>query len=325
MRHVLFLLGIEDNNKVTVRSVLPKNLDYVVSGNIDPYRDLEHPELTQHLILLGGSRPRAPRVPKPDVVFNCIANSDTNRRSLALATTAVQALGVPVINDPARVLVTSRDEIAAKLAGIPTVTMPLTVRIKPTSHRQILDALDQGPVRYPALLRRTGTHGGINMLLLHSAADAPILERIACDGTEYYLTEFVDFRSDDGHYRKIRIVMADGKPYIRHQIIAPDWNLHAASRDNDEALLRDEENFLARFNEDLLPRWQDGFNTIQQRVGLDYYTIDCAVHADGSLLVFEANASGNSLRRRPELGKNYLDRHVAILREAVIHMMMHKA
>ena len=326
MRHVLFLLGVEDSNLVRVHSVTADGADYVLGGNIDLYRDLRHPGIRHSLAALGGLTPKTPTVRKPDLVFNCISDADTNRKSLALAIDAMNALGLPVLNDPARVLETRRDEVAAKLAGIPGIRVPKVLRFAPTSHREILDLLEQGPVRYPALLRRAGTHGGVSMLHLRSADDAVLLEQIACDGSEYYLIEFVDFRSPDGHYRKMRLVVVDGVVHARHRLVGDHWNVHASVRGStmkdNPAFAAEEAQFLAGFNAGAATPWRGAIAEIQRRLGLDYFTIDCAELADGSLLIFEANASGNALRQKDMNLFPYLAPHVNRLREAVAAMLL---
>lgn len=326
MRHALFLLGIEDNNCVEVHSVTPQGAAYTMNGNIDLYHDIKHPEIRQHTAILGGMAPQVPIVRKPHIVFNCITDADTNGKALALAINALRPLGLPVLNDPARVLETRRDNVAKKLAGIPGMHIPVTQRITPQSYREILDTLATGPVRYPALLRRAGTHGGVSMLLLRSAADAPLLERIACDGSDYYLIEFVDFRSADGYYRKIRLVVIDGVVYARHRLVGDDWNVHASARDavmtEKPEFAAEEEKFLNDFNTGLATPWRSAIAEIHRRLGLDYFSIDAAELANGSLLMFEANASGNALRQKNPNRFPYLAQHVLRLREAVIGMLL---
>lgn len=326
MRHILFLHGIEDSNCVEVHSVTPEGTKYAMQGNIDLYRDLGHPGMRLHTAVLGGLVPQVPVVRRPHIVFNCISDADTNRKALALAIDALLPLGLPVLNDPARVLETRRDDVAKKLAGIPGMHIPVTQRIVPQSHREILDTLANGPVRYPALLRRAGTHGGVSMLLLRSAADAPLLERIACDGSDYYLIEFVDFRSADGYYRKMRLVVIDGQVYARHLLVGNEWNVHASARDsvmvNQPAFAAEEEQFLAAFNAGGNTPWRSAIAEIHRRLGLDYFSIDATELANGSLLMFEANASGNALRQKNPNRFPYLAQHVLRLREAVIGMLL---
>ncbi|MFZ5755972.1 MAG: ATP-grasp domain-containing protein [Pseudomonadota bacterium] len=327
MRNVLFLYGIDDTNKVIVRSLTPQGVNYVLRGNIDIFKDLSNdPRLQVDRTLLGGVKPLPLQTGRPHVVFNCIADADTNRKTLEMAAQALQGTGLHVLNAPGRVLVTRRDEVADKLRDIPGLFLPAVVRIQPKSRREILEALERGPVTYPAIVRSAGTHGGESMALLHSAADAELLDVFPCDGSEFYLISFVDYRSTDGWYRKMRIVLIDGRPYARHMLFHDDWKVNARVRKitmtQHETTRQEEQVFLDSFDSELLPLWRDRLAAIHARLGLDYCIVDCTLLPDGRLMVFEANAGGNTLRHGDPQRFPYLSAHVHRLREAVFHMLL---
>lgn len=323
MRTVLFILGIEDSNRVLMHAAMPQP-SYELHGSIDIHLDLRHPDIDKQMLVLGGIAGTVPVVTKPDVIFNGITDADSSSKALGMAMQVIrQHPGVPVLNRPAHVLKTRRDDVAAALAGIPGLIVPETVRITPASHRDILAALAD---MYPAIVRRIGTHGGDSMLLLRSPADAPLLERIACDGSSYYLIRFVDFRDADDLYRKTRLVVVGNSVFARHQLAGDDWNVHASVRERVMAgrpdLLAAEERFLQEFAELVFPPLAGRLAAIRQRLRLDYFSIDCSLRPDGELLLFEANASGNALRQ-PGLEKfPYLQRPVRQLREAVTKLLL---
>lgn len=323
MRTVLFILGIEDSNRVLISSMQPR-VSYDLHGSIDIFRDLHHPALRTQVLTLGGPDAVVPTSPRPDVIFNCITDADSSSKALGMAMQVIrQHPEVPVINRPVHVLRTRRDDVAAALAGIPGLVVPDTVRITPASHRDILAALAG---LYPAIIRRIGTHGGDSMLLLRSPADAPLLERIACDGSSYYLIRFVDFRDEDGLYRKTRLVVVGNRVFARHQLAGDDWNVHASVRDGVMAvrpdLLAAEERFLQEFAEQSFSLLAARLAAIRQRLRLDYFSIDCSLRPDGSLLLFEANASGNALRQLGTEKFPYLQRTVLQLHEAVTRLLL---
>lgn len=323
MRKVLFILGIEDSNRVLMHAVLPRP-SYELHGSIDIHLDLHHPSIDKQVLVLGGIAGTVPTVKKPDVIFNCITDADSSSKALGMAMQVIrQHPGVPVVNRPAPVLRTRRDDVAAALTGIPGLVVPETVRITPASHRDILAALKD---MYPAIIRRIGTHGGDTMLLLRSPADAPLLERIACDGSSYYLIRFVDFRDEDGLYRKTRLVVVGNRVFARHQLVGDDWNVHASVRDGVMGarpdLIAAEERFLQEFAEVSFPLLAGRLAAVRERLRLDYFSIDCSLRPDGDLLLFEANASGNALRQ-PGVGKfPYLRRPVLQLRDAVMRLLL---
>jgi len=80
-------------------------------------------------------------------------------------------------------------------------------------------------------------------------------------------------------------------PY--HLAIGGDWKLHHDSTDMGEHpwMQQEELGFLtspeAFFNAQTIRALQ----TIRERIGLDFFGIDCALDASGDLVVFEVNAS----------------------------------
>lgn len=326
MRTVLFLLGIEDSNRVVMRSIGPRGSSYNLHGSLDLHKDLRHQALKKQMLVLGGTDAQVPAISRPDLIFNCITDADSSPRALKLAMQVIRQHQVPVINRPVHVLKTRRDDVAMALADIPGLVAPATIRIKPSSHREILDTLAQGPVCYPAILRQVGTHGGETMLLLNSPEDAPLLEQIACDGSEYYLINFVDFRDADGLYRKTRLVLVGNQVFPRHQLVSTHWNVHASAREGVMGerpdLVAAEEQFLQTFSSAVFPQLADRLGAIRQRLKLDYFSIDCSLRPNGDLLLFEANASGNALRQAKLDKFPYLHKPVQQLRAAVTHMLL---
>ncbi|MDF2446602.1 MAG: hypothetical protein K0S46_1838 [Moraxellaceae bacterium] len=326
MANVLFLNGLEDSNRVLIRAVGPRGVAYELHGSIDIHEDLRHPQLKKHLVVLGDVTGGLPQLPRPDVIFNCITDADTSTKALHLAMQVIrQHPGVPVINRPVHVLKTRRDDVAAALAAVPGLVVPATQRIRPTAQREVLDAIAAGP-GYPVILRSAGTHGGASMLLLRTPEDAALLDRIACDGSEYYLIRFIDFASPDGLYRKLRLVFVGDQVFARHLLVSEDWNVHASTREGLMAarpeLCAEEEAFLTTFGPTHFPPLAERLAAIKQRLQLDYFSVDCALLGTGELLIFEANASGNALRQKHLEKHPYLRPVVQKLRVAVQDMLL---
>ena len=330
MRRVLALLGVDDSGLVVFQGVNASGLNIItVSGCINPLQELDHPQLDVSRLILGGSNATDPGIApgSVDVLFNMIADADRSTRSLALAEAFIRRTRpAAVINHPARILQTRRDDIARRLAGISGLVVPQIHRIKPVRRQDILDALADGPVTFPAILRKTGTHNGDTMLLLRSPADAHRLERIACDGSEYYLIEYVDYRSADGYFRKMRIAMIGGRPYPRHLLASKYWNVHASVRtgvmSRGNGFIQDETRFLSNFDKQLYPKLAERLAALHAQIRLDYYAIDCTLLPGGEMPVFEANA-GVNLLQQPGLAKYpHLRRPLQRLRKAVERMLL---
>jgi hypothetical protein len=84
----------------------------------------------------------------------------------------------------------------------------------------------------------------------------------------------------------------------------------------DDALGREEASLLDRFERELKPLIAARVRTIAERLGLDFFGIDCHVTADGELLLFEANASMNLLvnpAAAPNMWQPCIDRMLDVL------------
>ena len=233
-------------------------------------------------------------VPPVKLILNAICDPDTNSRALTVAEALVDQLGVPVINDPRLVRRMTRDALPRMLAGDPEVRVPKTLRVRPSGRTDVAAIIERGEVVPPFLVREAGTHGGTDLTLVESAAHLDALDRFALDGRELYLTEFVDFRSPDGLYRKYRVLLIDGAPHPRHMVVAKTWNIHMADRDEvmpGSDYEHEERAFLASFCEDRRPVLE----RIAARMGPDFLGVDFALDDDGRIVVFESNCCFRAL------------------------------
>lgn len=80
-------------------------------------------------------------------------------------------------------------------------------------------------------------------------------------------------------------------PY--HLAVGDDWKVHHVNTDmgNQEWMQREEAAFLNDPTLVFNPSHYQALREIQQRIGLDYFGIDCSIDTSGDLLVFEVNAS----------------------------------
>jgi hypothetical protein len=194
----------------------------------------------------------------------------------------------PVLNPPEAIACTSRELIPGLLDGIEHVRIPRTVRL--LSGEQPVDIVRHSGLTLPVLARPLGSHGGDGLLLCDTDAE---LEQAVSGKHDYYLSAFHDYRSEDGYYRKYRVVFIDRQPFPYHLAIADQWMLHYVRADMlSQQWKRDEE---SRFLQDpaavLGAAAMDALRTIGQRLDLDFCGIDFSMLPDGRLLVFEANAT----------------------------------
>lgn len=106
------------------------------------------------------------------------------------------------------------------------------------------------------------------------------------------VTDFVDFRSEDGLWRKYRMVYAGGRLLRRHLLIDQQWNVVGQSRYfmHERDLFGEEREWLSRpvapEAQPLEARVLEQFEAME----LDFGVIDYAVLPDGELVIFEINA-----------------------------------
>jgi tetratricopeptide (TPR) repeat protein len=223
-----------------------------------------------------------------DLVLNLVSDADQGAAVLALADGLARSLGKPVANDPAKVLRTTRDATAIALAGISGCRVPRTLRV---IAGQTLPAAF-GNLAFPLLARPAGTHGG-DVFEKFDCADALTTFLAAHADGDRYLIDYIDYRSADGYFRKYRFIFAgqDILPY--HLAIGESWKLHRDATDmgHHDWMQREEEFFLRDPGSVFAERHFEMLRTIKQRIGLDFFGIDCALDTAGDLVVFEVNAS----------------------------------
>jgi glutathione synthase/RimK-type ligase-like ATP-grasp enzyme len=228
-------------------------------------------------------------------MFVAIGESDENKPLLKELANVVPEWPRPVLNAPAKIANLSRDIACQLLGSAPGIVMPHVARID----RQTLERLGtrQLPVAevidgdFPIIVRPVGSHAGQGLDRIETP-DAIAAYLQSMPASEFYVARFVDYRSTDGQFRKYRIILIDGHPYIAHMAISSHWMIHYLNAGmTDSADKRAEEaRFMENFDRGFAVRHARAFTEIATRLGLDYVGIDCAETADGKLLIFEADS-----------------------------------
>ncbi|HEY5348272.1 MAG TPA: hypothetical protein VIJ64_01030 [Candidatus Lustribacter sp.] len=224
-------------------------------------------------------------LPAYDVLVNTIAESERARPALALAQAFAERAGLRPVNPPEIVAQLGRADVARRFARSATIVAPAVARVGAS-------ALRARDVAAPLVVRPVGSQAGYALARI----DDPEALRAYLDEHEhaaYFVMPFVDYRNDDGFYRKYRVMFVAGEPFAYHLAISPRWMIHyynAAMAENQ--WMRDEE---ARFIADLGARFSGtlaaALAEIAAAVPLEYFGIDCAIARDGRLLLFEADAA----------------------------------
>ena len=254
-----------------------------------------------------------------DIVVNLISDVDQGRDILSGCVDLVGGLQKPIVNHPHKVMATGREVIAQRLAGIPHCRMPRTMR----GSRRDVAAL-AATFGFPLLLRTPGTHGGDAFEKIDAPAgiDAFLAQH---PGEEFYLTEFVDYRSPDGFFRKYRLMLVDGAVLPYHLAIADQWKIHhfRTEMDRHRWMQQEEETFLDRPADVFGPAHEAALHEIARIVGLELFGVDCSLDRDGNLLIFEVNAS--MLIHDDNAGFAYKAPHVARIKAAFDAMLARQA
>jgi tetratricopeptide (TPR) repeat protein len=226
------------------------------------------------------------------VVVNLISDADQAQSLLPLASELVGRLGKPTINDPGKIQRTTRDAVADLLAGIPDSRIPKALRHKAGADRSAAALQAALPFSFPILARPVGTHGGDDFEKIEDpAALAAFLAQQP--EIDHYLIEYIDYRSADGFFRKYRFIFVDDQILPYHLAISNDWKVHHVSTDmvNQQWMQQEEEAFLNDPAIVFNSGHYEVLRAIQQRIGLEYFGIDCGLDRSGHLVAFEVNAS----------------------------------
>ncbi len=242
----------------------------------------------EYVFVLPGD-PAPDPLPEHDVCLVGVAYSTANAPVLDALSSAAARWTKPVVNHPGNVLKTSRHGIADALRGAAGVVVPPIVRVAKSDLRSLATALPDG-LNYPVLIRPIDTHAGNALQKLDRPQDLDSYMRNA-DAAEFYIAQFCDYSGPDGLYRKLRIVLIDGAPFLCHMALRDHWMIHYlnAGMTEDPAKRSAEASAMAAFDRAFVPRHRTAFAEIHRRTGLDYLILDCAEGRDGRLLIFEAD------------------------------------
>jgi tetratricopeptide (TPR) repeat protein len=236
---------------------------------------------------------QASELPLYDLVFNAIGDPDLAGPTRAPVERFLAVQNRPVFNDPGKISRTFRHLIPKLLADLPDVQTPKTLRLTAEAVAQtgLAEQIADARLTWPLLIRPIGSHGGKGLIRVEGSDD--LAQADLPRDRDLYVTAFRDYRSPDGAWRKYRMIFIDRRPYPYHAAISDNWLVHyetAAMLERPERLAEE-----LRFLEDPLGAIGDkamkAVEAIGRRLDLDYCGVDFSVLPDGSVLVFEANAT----------------------------------
>lgn len=252
-------------------------------------------DLVTLYVLPGKSLPSP--LPDHDVALVALGNSDQMISTLEELEDFSALWPRPLLNQPSRIFDLERDRFYGKMCALPGVVIPKTARVS----RAALEHLSVGQIgirsllsdaQYPIIVRPVNSHAGHGLEKIDTAA--MMAAYLASNPErEFFIARFVDYSSDDGLFRKYRVVFIDGQPFACHMAIADEWKVwYLNANMGGNASKREEEaRFMRNFDTDFAARHAAAFKSIVDTIGLDYFGIDCGETKDGKLLLFEGETA----------------------------------
>ncbi|MBV9456886.1 MAG: tetratricopeptide repeat protein [Bradyrhizobium sp.] len=278
---------------------------------------------TDTLALFDTSKPDLSSLGSFDLVINLISDADQSEAVLPLAAHLAAQAGKPVINDPAKISHTTRDAITALLSEIPGCRIPHILRLPADKDVSAVVREAESRFSFPLLVRPAGTHGGDDF---EKCADGAALAGfLKPRHGDHYLIQYIDYASADGHFRKYRFIFVGEKMMPYHLCIGNEWKVHHVSTDmaHHAWMQQEEAAFLAAPGAVFSPAHYRTLNAIRERIGLDYFGIDCALDREGNVVVFEVNASMLVHARNEDFP--YKDPYVRAIKDAFDAMLHERA
>jgi hypothetical protein len=312
------LFGLPDDGKALV-SVADdgKRLDFTLTGTASIVSFVSKERFAMSTLYLHPGQ-QIPVKIGPGPLLNHVADADICSGALGLIEQIVSKVARPCFNAPAAIRRTTRDQVSRALEGIPGLIVPRTIRIPGCPPDEVLAAAQEAALTFPILVRVAGAHGGLEMVRIDKPDDAGRISDLKSGKRPLYVTEFHDFISPDGRYRKSRIAVVGEDIFLRHQVLGESWLLHSASRTlNTEA---EEIAAFAGFDAGPGTKLRSLFREIGRRLDLDFFGVDCNLDSSGRVILFEANACMLILKNTAK-SPNMWDAPIARIVKAVEDLM----
>lgn len=225
------------------------------------------------------------------VVVNMITEAEHSAKVLENLRTMLRDYRGRVVNPPRAVLSSTRDKVARRLSGIEGLTVPPVVRLQGSEAESAAEVIAKAGIGSPIILRKAGTHTG-DTVALHNSVDEAVATMES--GQTYFATQFVDFASGDGLYRKYRLWFIGARAVLRHMYVSDHWNVHSKDRARFMGPRPDlvaEERALIGQAEPFTEQIRQTLSEVRRRMPLDFFGLDFGIVPDGKLVFFEANAT----------------------------------
>jgi hypothetical protein len=252
---------------------------------------IETSDIALSFLYLGEGLPVPTEIPEHDVAFVAVCESHQNQNLLQDLSEVMRFWPKPFVNEPSRIAQLSRNRVSQCLASAAGVAVSDATRITRSQLHLLGTPSDSFSFSFPFIARPLDSHAGHGLAKID---DCNQLDRYLSEenSPEFFVAPFIDYRSEDGMYRKYRIAIIDGKPFAAHMAISRHWMVHYLNADmlSSESNRQTEAEFMRSFDREFGLKHKKALALIDQKIGLNYYSIDCAETQDGRLLVFELDS-----------------------------------
>lgn len=279
--------------------------------------------IAMELLFVGKGLPPLQELPEHDIALVAVCESDMNQPLLLDLQEVMHGWPRPYLNAPSRIARLARDGFHDYVGQVPGAAVVRSLRMSRNEAAPDHAALPG----FPLVIRPANSHAGQGLQKVETAEQLAsyVTEQ---DGLEFSVASFIDYRTPaDGLYRKYRVAMIDGVAYPAHLAISPRWMVHYLNAEmlSEAAHRRAEQHFMDHFEGQFAQRHGQALAALDQRLGLDYYSIDCGETPDGRLLVFEVDNGAVVHAMDPSDIFPYKPRHMQRLFEAFRQMLWRRA
>jgi hypothetical protein len=296
----------------------PREVLYLASargGNVRLWPWLDDSQVAVTVIYADYANPSLP-LPRHDWLINAIGDAEGAAAALSGAEALVLTTTKRVINHPGRVRRTGRGDLGALCQGIDGLVAP---RIQKIERAAVAAAAG---FAFPVLVRAMGCHTGRHFHRVQTRMELACMVD-SMPGDTFFLIQPLDTRGRDGMTRKYRVVLVEGRIYPWHLAISSHWKVHyfTAAMAEQEQYRAEEGCFLNDMGNVLGRRAMTALRRLSERMDLDYAGVDFALAPDGSVLVFEANATMTINAPQPGAIWDYRRAAAAAVQRAVGRML----
>ena len=288
---LLFVVGSDQPDRLSL-----SGNKFRVAGSTDIYKLLGREQPYHRLQMTPNyfRQARRPELGGYRCILNLITEAEQNGKVLENLKKLVRGFPARVINRPEAVLRSTRDQVARQLSGIEGLRVPRAIRLRAAKPEVSMRAVEKAGLTYPIILRQAGTHTGRIVGCFDTADD--LKAALGGEG-DHIATEFADFRSADGIYRKYRVFFIGPRIILRHMLASDHWNIHARDRRRFMLalphLIEEERELFADPENPFPPEIGKVLQAVRDRIALDFFGMDFGIDPDGRVVLFEANATMN--------------------------------